>query len=65
MKFLVDAHLPPSLCEVLGQRGHEVLHTLDLPAKNLTKDSVVNQISVDEERVVISKDADFFYSHVL
>ena len=65
MKFLVDAHLPPSLCEVLRQRGHDVSHTLDLPAKNATKDSVVNQISVDEERVVISKDSDFFYSHVL
>jgi predicted nuclease of predicted toxin-antitoxin system len=65
MKFLVDAHLPPSLCAVLARHGHDANHTLNLPAKNATKDSVLNQISVDEQRVVISKDADFFYSHLV
>lgn len=30
-----------------------------------TKDAVINQISIEEERVVISKDADFFYSHLV
>jgi predicted nuclease of predicted toxin-antitoxin system len=40
-------------------------HTLDLLAKNATKDTVLNQISVDEQRVVISKDSDFFYSHLV
>lgn len=61
MKFLVDAHLPPSLCAVLVRRGHDANRTLDLPAKNATKDSVLNQISFDEQRVIISKDSDFFY----
>ena len=65
MKFLVDAHLPPRLCAVLAQHGHDALHTLDLPAKNATKDSVINQISLADQRVVVSKDTDFFYSHVL
>jgi predicted nuclease of predicted toxin-antitoxin system len=65
MKFLVDAHLPPSLCAVLARHGHDVNHTLDLPEKNSTKDSIINQISIDEERVVISKDSDFFYSHLV
>ena len=65
MKFLVDAHLPQSLCAVLEQRGHDANHTLDLPAKNATKDTVLNQISVDEQRVLISKDSDFFYSHLV
>ena len=32
MKFLVDAHLPPSLCTVLSDAGHETLHTSELPA---------------------------------
>jgi predicted nuclease of predicted toxin-antitoxin system len=40
-------------------------HTLDLPAKNATKDTILNQISIDEQRVVISKDTDFFYSHLV
>ena len=65
MKFLVDAHLPPRLCAVLAQHGHDALHTLDLPAKNATKDSVINQTSLAEQRVVVSKDTDFFYSHML
>lgn len=65
MKFLVDAHLPRSLCSLLAQHGHDATHTLDLPTKNATKDRVINQLSLDEQRVVISKDTDFFYSHLL
>jgi predicted nuclease of predicted toxin-antitoxin system len=65
MKFLVDAHLPPSLCAVLARHGHDAIHTVDLPAKNATEDHFINQISVDEERVLISKDLDFFYSHLV
>jgi predicted nuclease of predicted toxin-antitoxin system len=65
MKFLVDAHLPPSLCAVLARHGHDVTHTLDLPAKNTTADSILNQVSLDEQRVLITKDRDFFYSHLV
>ena len=65
MKFLVDAHLPRRLCAVLAQHGHDATHTLDFPAGNSTKDGVINQRSLDEQRVVISKDTDFFYSHLL
>lgn len=35
------------------------------PPENATKDGVINQFSVDQQRVVISKDTDFFYSHLL
>src|SRR5438046_5930895 len=65
MKFLVDAHLPRRLCVALAQRGHDTKHTLDLPTRNATTDRTINHISLDEQRVVISKDTDFFYSHVL
>ena len=65
MRFLVDAHLPRSLCAMLAPHGHDALHTLDLPAKNASKDRVINQVSLDDQRVVISKDTDFFYSHLL
>ncbi|MBI5091792.1 MAG: DUF5615 family PIN-like protein [Candidatus Hydrogenedentes bacterium] len=65
MRFLVDAHLPPGLCAMLARHGHDALHTRDLPAKNATRDRVINQVSLDDQRVVISKDTDFFYSHVL
>jgi predicted nuclease of predicted toxin-antitoxin system len=65
MKFLVDAHLPPRLCALLTQHGHDAVHTLDLPAQNTTKDRGINQISLADQRVVISNDTDFSYSHLL
>ncbi len=60
MKFLVDAHLPKSLAHLLVSLGHDAIHTLDLPLKNATGDSYINQISILQQRVVISKDSDFF-----
>jgi predicted nuclease of predicted toxin-antitoxin system len=65
MKFVVDAHIPPRLCRVLGQRGHDAVHTSELPAGNATNDRAINQASIDDRRIVISKDADFFFSHLL
>jgi predicted nuclease of predicted toxin-antitoxin system len=65
VKFLVDAHLPRRLCAVFVQHGHDATHTLDLPTGNSTKDPLINQLSLLEQRVVVSKDSDFFYSHVL
>ena len=65
MKFLVDAHLPPSLCGLLQAAGHDARHTLQLPAQNLTTDNVINALSAKENLVVISKDTDFYYSHLL
>ena len=47
------------------QHGHDATHRLDLQTGNKTKDPIINQISVLEQRVVVSKDSDFFYSHVL
>lgn len=60
MKFIVDAHLPKSLARLLVSLGHDAIHTLDLPLKNTTGDSYINQISMQQQRVVISKDSDFF-----
>ena len=65
MKFLVDAHLPRRLCATLAQHGHDARHTLDMPTGNATKDRIINQLSFDEQRIVVSKDTDFFYSHLL
>jgi predicted nuclease of predicted toxin-antitoxin system len=65
MKFLVDAHLPPSLCVILTAAGHDAVHTSHLPAQNKTPDRVISELSMGEERVVVSKDTDFYYSHLL
>ena len=65
MKFLVDAHLPPSLCALLKEAGHMAQHTMDLPRQNLTPDDEISTLSFTERWIVISKDADFYHSHLL
>ena len=59
VRFLVDAHLPPSLAALLAGHGHDALHTGNLPAKNETRDGEINELSLREERVVITKDTVF------
>ena len=39
MRFLIDAQLPKSLADFLSQKGHESIHTLELPDKNRTTDN--------------------------
>lgn len=65
MKFLVDAQLPQHLAASLKWSGHDVLHTLDLPSGNLTPDWRINEISVAEQRIVVTKNADFVNSFLL
>lgn len=65
MNFLVDAHLPRRLAQWLRLRGHNVIHTLDLPQGNRTGDSAINARSALEQRIVIIKDADFVDSFIL
>jgi len=63
MKFIVDAQLPKSLARFLSERGFDSIHTLDLPRKNVTDDLEINRISLEENRIVISKDSDFYDSY--
>lgn len=65
MKFLVDAQLPRLLATWLAGRGHDALHTLDLPAANRTTDKDIREMADREQRVVVTKDSDFVDSHVL
>lgn len=65
MKFLVDAQLPRRVALALQAAGHDAVHTLDLPAGNATTDSEINALSERDERIVITKDADFVNSFLL
>jgi len=65
VKFLVDAQLPRRLALAMSAQGHDVLHTLDLPEANKTTDEQINELSEREERVVITKDADFVNSFLI
>lgn len=59
MKFLVDAQLPRRFANWLNEAGHDALHTLELPRKNLTTDQEVIARAKRDGRIVVSKDADF------
>ena len=65
MKFLVDSHLPRRLTRLLLREGFDAIHTLDLPQQNRTKDPAIIMIADAEQRIVITKDADFVESFIL
>ena len=62
MKFLVDAQLPDRLAQFLQSTGYDTLHTKNLPQQNATSDSTINRLSIDQSRIVITKDSDFVNS---
>jgi predicted nuclease of predicted toxin-antitoxin system len=65
MKFLVDAHLPRRLVSWLRQAGYDAVHTRDLPLGNRTSDPAINNLSLREQRVVVTKDEDFVDSFLI
>ena len=65
MKFLLDAHLPPSLCQIIERRGHGALTTRDLPCGNGSSDEQIRTFAEPHDWIVVSKDKDFYYSHIL
>src|SRR5579871_1389351 len=65
MKYLVDAHLPRRMTFWLRNAGCDALHTLDLPDGNRTTDDEIVRIADQEQRIVVTKDADFVSSHLL
>lgn len=54
MKFLVDAQLPRRLVRQLRELGFDAVHTLDLQLGNRTPDSVINEISIQEQYIVVT-----------
>lgn len=62
MNFIIDAQLAESLVKVFAD--HDVIHTKSLAEGNYTKDRAINKLSIKENRVVITKDADFYYSYL-
>jgi predicted nuclease of predicted toxin-antitoxin system len=65
MNFLMDAQLPQRMIAWLTAAGCSAVHTLDLPDGNRTTDEQINDVADREQRVVVTKDADFVDSHVL
>lgn len=60
MRFLVDNQLPRSLVEFLLRRGHDALHVASVGLQD-APDAPVWEWALREDRVVVSKDEDFFF----
>ncbi len=65
MIFLIDANLPYKLALMLKNKGNDILHTDDLPNKERTTDNEIRDISLNQNRIVITKDSDFLDSHLV
>jgi predicted nuclease of predicted toxin-antitoxin system len=65
VRFLVDAQLPRRLAHQLAAAGHDTLHTLELPHANRTSDDEILRVAEREDRIVVTKDADFVNSFLI
>lgn len=65
MRFIIDAQLPRRAVGWLRAAGCDAVHTLDLPDGNRTSDVGIIDLAARDERVLITKDADFVDSHTL
>lgn len=59
MKFLIDANLPRRIASIFQERGHDAVHTLDLPEGNATADTALLDYSEKNNCVITTKDSDF------
>ena len=60
MKFIVDNQLPIALAQYLRKRGFDCEHVLEAGLGD-ARDSDICRHAELHERVIISKDEDFFY----
>ena len=58
MNFLVDANLPPRLCEWLRRHNQQATHLYDLQSLRLG-DKAVWKLAATRQEVIVSKDMDF------
>ena len=65
MKFLIDAQLPSALKAIFKEKGVEVIHTRDLPKKNLTSDFDITKLSIEQQWIIVTKDSDFYHSFLI
>ncbi|MBW4617033.1 MAG: DUF5615 family PIN-like protein [Desmonostoc vinosum HA7617-LM4] len=59
------AQLPTRLVKLLQQADYDTIHTRNLPLQNATTDVEINTISMQQERIVVTKDSDFLDSFLI
>jgi predicted nuclease of predicted toxin-antitoxin system len=63
-RWLIDAQLPVRLAHAWRAAGHDVVHTSELSAGNATSDEELNRLSLQQQRVLVTKDADFVETYL-
>ena len=59
MRFLIDAMLPPDICTMLRERGHDAVTPTDLGAHNLPDDTLIEHAGAEDRVIVTENAADF------
>ena len=52
MNFLIDANLPRRIVRIFQERGHDAVHTLELPEGNATADAAILDYSEKNNCVI-------------
>jgi predicted nuclease of predicted toxin-antitoxin system len=64
-KWLIDTQLPPQLSKFLVQLGQDAVHTSSYEKGIFISDSEIRKIAISENRIIITKDSDFYNGHFL
>ena len=57
---IIDTQLPPKLALYLIKKGCDAIHTTGFPEGHLMPDSKIREIAINQNRIIITKDSDFF-----
>ena len=59
-KAIIDTQLPPKLARFLQKQGWDAVHTTDFEEGHLMADQTIREIAARQDRIVVTKDNDFF-----
>jgi predicted nuclease of predicted toxin-antitoxin system len=65
LKFIVDTQLPHQLAVYLRKNKFDAVHTTDTYQGHLLQDSQIVDLAITQDRIIISKDSDFFDNYIL
>jgi predicted nuclease of predicted toxin-antitoxin system len=64
-KFIIDTQLPHQLAAYLRKNNFDAVHTTDTYQGHLLQDSEIVNLAIEQDRIIISKDSDFFDNYIL
>jgi predicted nuclease of predicted toxin-antitoxin system len=60
LKFIIDTQLPPKLVLFFEKKDLDSIHTTNFPNGHLLQDKDIIDIAVEQARIIITKDSDFY-----